>query len=279
MTLPSLKHILLFCVSIPFYGLPAFSQSSNLHQQEITWVDLTHAFSKDTIYWPTEPGFFFEQGIAEITTRGYYYAANRFSTAEHGGTHIDAPRHFSETGQTVDTIPLARLAGEAAVVDVTDACNQNNLYQITIDDLVKWEDQNNRTLMNRIVLLRTGWGKRWPDARRYLGTTEKGQAALKALQFPGLSPYAAEWLVRHRHIKAVGIDTASIDHGQSKEFGAHLALCKTQTPIFENVANLMALPEDGCEVIALPMKITGGSGGPLRIIARLPHPYRHKQNP
>lgn len=278
MTCSSLNHILLISGLVISCCSTAGGQNSGLEQQGQAWVDLTHSFDKDTLYWPTEPGFMFERGSNGPTKRGYYYAANRFSTAEHGGTHIDAPQHFSMTGKTVDTIPLGRLTGEAAVIDISDLCEKNPLYQINIDDLIEWENRNRRTLRNCIVLLRTGWGSRWPDAKTYLGTTEKGSAALKKLRFPGLSHYAAEWLVKHRHVKAVGIDTASIDYGQSTYFEAHVTLCRAQTPIFENVANLATLPEVGCEVIALPMKITGGSGGPLRIIARPPPPISKQKH-
>lgn len=248
---------------------PVSGQERLPHGPERTWVDLTHPFNEETIYWPTEQRFLLNRGTTGTTARGYYYAANRFTTAEHGGTHIDAPRHFSEHGQTVDAIPLTRLIGEAAVIDATDSSNINSLYEITIDDLLGWEARNHRTLLNHIVLLRTGWGVRWPDAERYLGTGKRGRAALSNLRFPGLSPLAADWLIRHRKIKAIGIDTASIDFGPSTTFAAHIALCASQTPIFENLANLHILPEVGCEVVALPIKIQGGSGGPLRIIARV----------
>jgi len=121
-----------------------------------------------------------------------------------------------------------------------------------------------------ILLLRTGWAERWTDRAAYLGTDEVGPDAVAKLRFPGLSPLAARWLVDHRRIRAVGIDTASIDHGPSTHFGAHVTLCAGNLPIFENVASLIGLPEQGTFVVALPMKIAGGSGGPLRIVARVP---------
>jgi kynurenine formamidase len=121
-----------------------------------------------------------------------------------------------------------------------------------------------------IVLLRTGWGEKWGDRAAYLGTDATGPAAVAKLRFPGLAPAAAKWLVEHRRVKAIGIDTASIDHGPSTHFQAHVALCGANVPIFENVAGLERLPGQGAFVAALPMKIAGGSGGPLRIVARLP---------
>jgi kynurenine formamidase len=232
-----------------------------------TWIDLTHPFDAATIYWPTEKGFQFEAGTNGPTAKGYYYAANRFTTAEHGGTHLDAPRHFSATGQTSDAIPVERLVGDAAVIDVAAKCAANPSYEVTPDDLVAWEAAHGRQLVNVIVLVRTGWGAKWGDRTAYLGTAATGPAAVSQLRFPGLSPLAAKWLVEHRRIKAIGIDTASIDHGPSTLFGAHVALCGANVPIFENVAALDRLPATGAFVAALPMKIAGGSGGPLRIVA------------
>lgn len=237
-----------------------------------TWIDLTHPFDAATIYWPTEKGFQFEAGANGPTAKGYYYAANRFTTAEHGGTHLDAPRHFSAAGQTSDTIPVGRLVGESVVVDVTKQAAANAVHEVTIDDLMAWELAHGRQLVDVILLVRTGWGAKWGDRAAYLGTAATGPAAVAQLRFPGLAPDAAKWLVAHRRIKAVGIDTASIDPGPSTHFGAHVALCGGNVPIFENVAGLDRLPEEGAFVAALPMKIAGGSGGPLRIVARLPEP-------
>ncbi len=234
------------------------------------WVDLTHAFDADTIYWPTERGFTLEQGRNGPTAKGYYYASNRFETAEHGGTHLDAPRHFAANGQTADAIPPERLVGEAAVVDVAVKCAADPDYEITIDDLAAWEAAHGRQLGDVVLLLRTGWGSRWGDRERYLGTPLMGPEAVADLHFPGLAPQTAQWLVTHRRVRAVGIDTASIDHGPSTHFGSHVALCGAGVPVFENVAALDGLPAEGAFVAALPMKIAGGSGGPLRILARLP---------
>ena len=236
------------------------------------WIDLTHAFDESTIYWPTERGFQFEEGKNGPTAKGYYYAANRFATAEHGGTHLDAPRHFAAGRHTADQIEPGRLVGEAAVIDVADACAADPAYEVTTDDLVAWERRHGRQLVDVIVLVRTGWSQKWSDRTAYLGTAALGPDAVALLRFPGLSPQAAQWLVDHRRVRAVGIDTASIDHGPSTLFGAHVALCKGNVPIFENLADLHRLPEQGAFVAALPMKIAGGSGGPLRVLARLPDP-------
>ncbi|MFM8579786.1 MAG: cyclase family protein [Planctomycetaceae bacterium] len=248
----------------------AFLASATDGTDDGRWIDLTHPFDATTVYWPTEKGFVLDRGPSGVTPRGYFYSANRFEAAEHGGTHIDAPIHFHADGHAVDQVEIDRLVGEAVVVDVSQACSRDVDYQVTADDLVAWERRSQRRLSDVIVILRTGLARHWPDRLRYLGTEGEGPAAVASLHFPGLAPEAATWLVTERRPKAVGIDTASIDHGPSTHFGAHVALCGANVPIFENLAPLERLPEQGAWIVALPMKIAGGSGGPLRIVARLP---------
>jgi kynurenine formamidase len=235
-------------------------------------VDLTHPFDAKTIFWPTADPFVLERVFAGRTEQGYWYEANRFSMAEHGGTHIDAPIHFHEGGASVDAIPLDRLMGDAVVVDASAACRADRDHLIGLDDLHAWEAAHGPIPSGAIVLLRTGFGAAWPDPVRYLGTAERGAEAVAKLHFPGLDPAAARWLAEERRVKAVGIDTASIDRGQSTTFETHQTLFARGVPAFENVAALERLPARGAVVIALPMKIAGGSGGPLRIVAILPAP-------
>ena len=230
-------------------------------------VDLTHPFDKDTVYWPTADGFRLDVDSKGWTEGGYYYEANSFSTAEHGGTHIDAPIHFAEGRRTLDEIPLEQLMGPGVVVDVTEACARNRDHLVQVGELRAWEDEHGRIPDGAIVLLHTGFGRFWPDRVRYLGTDERGAEAVAQLHFPGLDPDAARWLVRERSLGAVGLDTASIDHGPSRTFEAHQILFEANVPALENVAHLDQLPPSGFEVVALPMKIRGGSGGPVRIVA------------
>ena len=120
------------------------------------------------------------------------------------------------------------------------------------------------------MLIRTGYSKFWPDASRYLGTQERGAGAVAKLHFPGLHQDAARWLAETRRVKAVGLDTASIDYGQSTMYESHRILYERDIPAFENLTNLDRLPARGAFVVALPMKIKGGTGAPLRAIAMLP---------
>jgi kynurenine formamidase len=234
------------------------------------WIDLSHAFDAETIFWPTEEGFVLERGSAGFTEAGYYYEAHRFRSAEHGGTHLDAPIHFGAGRWHVDEIPLDRLVGEGALVDVSSACGADPDYRVTVADLRAWEEAHGELPARAIVLLRTGFERYWPNRVRYMGTDERGPGAIPKLHFPGLHPDAARWLVEERGISAVGLDTPSMDFGQATGFETHRILAAANVPAFENLTRLAELPARGFAVVALPMKIRGGSGGPLRIAAILP---------
>ncbi len=230
-------------------------------------VDLTYSFSGDTVYWPTAERFRLTVESEGRTEKGYYYAANSFCAAEHGGTHVDAPIHFAEGKATVDAIPLERLMAPGILVDVSAKVQGDADYLVRVADLQGWERQHGRIPDGVILLLRTGWGEFYPDRKKYLGTEGRGPQAVPDLHFPGLAPEAADWLVKNRRIAAIGLDTASIDHGPSQLFRSHEILFEAEIPAFENVAHLDQLPSTGFRIIALPMKIEGGSGGPLRIVA------------
>jgi len=222
---------------------------------------LSYDFSDQTIYWVESDGFKKETVAEGQTDKGYYYSAYKFCAPEHGGTHLDAPRHFAEGKQTVDELPLDRLIGAAVKIDVSLKALANRDYLISVEDIADWEKQNGAIPENAIVLLQTGYGKFWGDRAKYMNTENEVK------HFPGLSAEAAKWLIQNRKIKAVGIDTASIDYGASANFETHVALMTQNVSAFENVANLEKVPVKGATVIALPMKIKGGSGAPLRIVA------------
>ena len=235
-----------------------------------TLVDLSHDYSEQTVFWPTAEPFKLEKVADGVTPQGYYYAANNFATSEHGGTHLDAPVHFAQGHWAVDQIPLDRLVGDAIVVDVTGPSSTQPDYRVTTADFTAWEQSNGQIAAGAIVLLRTGYSKFWPDAARYLGTAERGEAAVAKLHFPGLHQDAARWLAETRRVKALGIDTASIDYGQSTLYESHRLLYERDIPAFENLTNLDRLQPRGAFIVALPMKIKGGSGAPLRAIAFVP---------
>lgn len=232
-------------------------------------VDLTHAFDERTLYWPTSPSSFELKELAYgPTPGGWFYASNAICTPEHGGTHLDAPIHFAEGKRTADEIPLRQLLAPAVVIDVTPKAAANADYRLTADDVRAWESEHGAIAAGTIVLLRTGWSARWPDRKQYFGDDTPG--ATDNLHFPSYGEDAARLLVEQRRVAALGVDTASIDYGQSKDFIVHRIANGADLPGFENVANLEKLPARGAFVIALPMKIANGSGGPLRIIAAVP---------
>ena len=233
-------------------------------------VDLTHAFDENTIYWPTEKGFQHEKQFAGLTDGGWYYSAFSLRTAEHGGTHLDAPIHFADGAWATDEVPLSSLLLPAVVIDVAEQSQQNRDFLLTADGLKQWESTYGRIPEGSAVLMNTGYAKYWPDYESYMGTRTRGADAVSELHFPGFAESAARFLADERGIAAVGLDTPSIDYGQSKNFIAHQVLYERNIIGFENIASMSKLPATGSWLVALPMKIRGGSGGPLRVIALVP---------
>jgi kynurenine formamidase len=250
---------------------PVTTASNKPLPDNVNWIDLSYTFDSSTLYWPnnTKP-YVHSTDAAGVTAKGYYYSSYTLCTPEHGGTHLDAPVHFAEKHWSVDQIPLQSLTGHAIVVDISGYALPNHDYLLSIEDLKRWEQDNGRIADSTIVLVRTGFGQFYPNRERYFGTAKTGAAALTDLHFPGIDPLAAQWLVKERKVKAVGLDTPSLDFGQSADFKTHQVLMGANVPGFENLANLDKLPAAGAYIVALPMKIGGGSGGPLRIIAAIP---------
>ena len=234
------------------------------------WIDLSHDLAEDSPFWPTAEGFKHEVASYGKTPGGWFYSSYNLTLSEHGGTHLDAPVHFAEGKQTADQVPLDRLIGPAAVIDVSAASAANRDYRFTVADVENWERSNGRLPDGVILLFRTGFSKYWPDRKAYMGTDERGPEAVAKLHFPGLSVELARILVTDRKVAAVGLDTPSLDYGQSKDFIVHRTLLGANIPGFENVANLEQMPDKGATVVALPVKIKDGSGAPLRIVAQLP---------
>lgn len=232
-------------------------------------VDLTWSYDEHTLYWPTSPSAFEHKELSfGPTPGGYFYSSYAIATPEHGGTHLDAPIHFAEKGNTTDQIPLERLIAPAVVVDITEKAASDADYRLTADDVRAWEAQHGAIEPGTIVLLRTGWGARWPDRKRYFGDDTPG--ATDELHFPSFGEDAAKVLVNERRVAAIGVDTASIDYGQSKDFIVHRIANGANVPGLENIAHLERVPARGAFLMALPMKIAGGSGGPVRIVALIP---------
>lgn len=232
-------------------------------------VDLTHPYDADTLYWPTSPSRFELEVLADgPTDAGYHYRANRFCTPEHGGTHLDAPIHFAKQGHDAAGVPLDDLIGPAAVIDVRGEAQADPDYRLTVERIEAFEERHGRIPRGAIVALRTGWSRRWPDARAYLGDDTPGDAS--NLHFPSYGEAAARLLVEERGVAVLGVDTASIDAGSSEDFPVHRVVAGANVAGLENLTRLGRLPPVGAWILALPMKIAGGSGGPARVVALVP---------
>ena len=261
--------------NIPFAAIPKteaaraayLPQTLDLASARI--VDLTYPFDERTIYWPNaKSAFVKQQDYFGKTSGGWFYSSNTICTPEHGGTHFDAPIHFAEGKESTADVPVSQLVGPAVVIDVTAQAAKGRDYRLTAEDVKAWEARNGRIPRGAIVLLRTGWGSRYPDRKSYLGDDTPGRTT--DLHFPSFGREAALLLIRERGAGVIGVDTASIDHGPSADFAVHQIAGAASVPGLENVARLEEVPETGAFVVALPMKIAGGSGGPLRVVALIP---------
>lgn len=233
---------------------------------EYEFFDLTHPFDNNTVYWPDAEKFIFSKKIEGFTLDDKsWYASYDFTAGEHGGTHIDAPYHFSSTGKRVGEITLDRLIVPLIVVDVSSIVNGNPsfvLYKHHLDHLL-----NDNLGKPCVIIFKFGWSKYFNETKQYLGLTE----AQDTLNFPGLSEEIAEWIKSsYKNVVGVGVDVASVDPGSSTDFPAHKILLHEGLYIIENVNINSNIPDYGCTALALPMKIAMGTGAPLRLVAICP---------
>lgn len=221
------------------------------------WVDLSHTLEEGIPAWPTHARFsstpYESQALGDVATH------HGLTISEHTGTHMDAPLHFVSEGPAhygTDEIPLERLAGRAATIEATDLAGGDRLGP---DRVEAWELEHGPIEAGDRVLFRYGWDERWatgPEGRRFLE------------DWPGLSSEAAEYLVE-RGVALVGCDTLAVDAAGSEENPAHHALLGNEVYVVENLKNLNRLPPF-CLFVALPLKIKGGSGSPVRAVALVP---------
>jgi kynurenine formamidase len=224
-------------------------------------IDLTHTVgASNPAYEASSKPLFEAKTVATIEKDGYF--AREITLPEHFGTHIDAPAHFIRGLWTVDQIPTERLKAALVVLDVRSKAEKIADYQISIDDISEWEKSNGQIPQGAVVIARTGWESRWNEPKQYRNADSGG-----TLHFPGYSLEAARFLVEGRTVIGLGIDTLSIDYGPSKDFPVHKYTLSHSLYHLENVANLGVVTPAGETVIVAPMKLQGGSGGPVRILA------------
>jgi len=249
--------------------IPAAIGAQTVDLSRTRMIDLTHAYNAQTIYWPNAPSTFKLEKLSYGKVEGgWFYSSFAYSSPEHGGTHLDAPIHFSEKGRTSDQIPLGQLIAPAVVIDISAKAKSNADYRLSVADVQQFEKTNGTIAPGTIVLLRTDWSKRWPNKKTYMGDDKPGVTT--NLHFPSYGVDAAKLLINDRKVGAIGVDAASIDYGASKDFMVHQIAGAANVPGFENLTSLDQLPAKGTVILALPMKIEGGSGGPLRAVALIP---------
>ena len=222
-------------------------------------VDLSYAINDKLVQWPGDKRWFEAQVNATVEKNGYF--TRSFWMLEHYGTHLDAPIHFPPGKTTVDQISAKKFFGPAVVLDVRAESAKNADYQAPASRVEEWENKHGRISEGSIVLLRTGWASRWPDARKY-----RNQDAQGKMHFPGFSADAARLLIA-RKVSGIGCDTLSADYGASEDFAVHHLVLGAGLYHLENLSDLSEVPEAGAFLVVAPIKLEGGSGGPVRVFA------------
>jgi kynurenine formamidase len=224
-------------------------------------LDLGYAINDKLVPWPGDKRYFEAQVNASVEKDGYF--TRSFWMLEHYGTHLDAPVHFPPGKVTVDQIPAKQLFGPAVVLDVRAEAAKDADYQLAPARVEEWEGKYGRIPAGAIVLLRTGWASRWPDAQRYRNQDTQGR-----MHFPGFSVDAVKMLI-DRKVSGLGCDTLSADYGASTDFAVHHLALGAGLYHLENLADLSEVPEAGAFLVVAPIKLEGGSGGPVRVFAIL----------
>jgi kynurenine formamidase len=230
-------------------NLPSFAQV----------VDLTHVVSPDFPMFPGTPAL--EQTTAvTIAANGYY--ANMLTLNEHTGTHMDAPAHFIEGGDTAELIPVERLFAPLAVVDISARAASDPDTQVMPDDILVWETANGPLPVGAFVAMYSGWESRLSDPVSYVNLDASG-----VQHYPGFHPDTAALLTTEREIVGIGVDTLSQDFGASTDFLTHVTILGAGKYGVENVANLGQVPPAGGYVVIGGPKHRAASGGPTRALA------------
>lgn len=234
---------------------------NNISSGKTRVLDLSYAINDKLVPWPGDKRWFEAQTNASVEKDGYF--TRSFWMLEHYGTHLDAPIHFPPGKVTVDQIPAKQLFGPAVVLDVQAEAARDADYLLAPARIDEWEKKYGRIPAGAIALLRTGWASRWPDVQRY-----RNQDAQGKMHFPGFSVDAAKILI-DRGVSGLGCDTLSADYGASADFAVHHLALGAGLYHLENLADLSEVPEAGAFLVVAPIKLEGGSGGPVRVFALL----------
>jgi kynurenine formamidase len=222
-------------------------------------VDLTYPLTVD---FPLFPVYDPVRVAEKFTYEKDGFCVNSWAFDEHSGTHVDAPAHFGGEA-TVERIAPEELLLSVAVIDISERVSSDHDAMLTPDDVVAWERRHGELPDRCAVLVRTGWSSRVHDPVAYLNADASG-----TMHAPGFGPEATEFLKHERPgVRAIGLDTASLDIGASPDFPAHVSWLPSGRYGIENLANLDQLPASGAVVIVGAPALAGGSGGPARVLA------------
>jgi len=242
-------------------SFPASALANGGRGRKGRMADLTHTFTAGFPVFTFDPPA--RSTLVTIPAAGFY--AQQWTFGEHSGTHMDAPGHFVLGGRLSPEITLQELIAPIVVVDISKRAKDDPNAMVEVDDLTKFERKHGRIPKDAIVAMDSGWADKVDDPLEF-----KGGPTFPGYNFPGFSADAALWLAEERDVTGIGVDTLSLDPGNSSTFPVHVNFLATDRYGLENLANLDQLPAKGAWVIALPMKIAGGSGGPLRAVGLVP---------
>nr|CAD7435548.1 unnamed protein product [Timema monikensis] len=247
---------MIFCLVLHYESRLILSQA----------IDLGHGFDNKTQHWVNALPFTITDRLSGKTSTGASYTSENFCTGTHGGTHLDAPFHFNEHGWRVGDIPLLNLIASGAVIDVSHHAKVNPDFQLLPCHIVEWEEEHGQLPNRTIILVDFGWSKFYNNRTTYFGTDSVNDTSL--FHFPALSKEVADYLVDTGKVVGVGVDTPSVDRGQSTKFWAHTVLARANIYNLENMAlSGKKLPVRNFTLFIMPMKITEGSGAPCRVVA------------
>jgi len=225
-------------------------------------IHLSHVIDTDIPQWQGDPPVEFET-VAELYKDGYYL--RRFSMGEHSATHINAPNSFHLDGVGIDEYSAQSLVVPAVVIDIREKALGNSDYTLCVEDILAWEQRYGEIPTGSVVLLYTGWQEKWWDKNAFFNQDAQG-----SIHFPGFSSDATRFLVEERQIAGVGIDTHGVDSGQDTTFATNRLVLERQGIVLENLTNLDQLPPTGATLAIGVLRLRGGSGSPVGVLAFVP---------
>ena len=246
-------------------SLTVNADQTNVASKTISYsriVDLSHVIDPKIPIWPGDPAVEF-QVVAHFATEGYYL--RKFTIGEHSATHMNAANSFVKEGTGIDAYPPQSRVVKAVVVDVRDKVQKNPDYTLSQQDVLDWEQQHGEIPAESVVILYTGWQEKWGDSAAFFNQDIQGK-----LHFPGFNGETTRFLLHQRKIVGVGIDTHGVDPGLDSDYSTNKQVLNQNGIVLECLTNLDQLPPVGTTLILGTLRLKGGSGTPLSVMAFVP---------